>query len=392
MSKAHDALKAIERSDVLAAIEEISEYGIPSNRKSHRFCLEIDGRHFAPKYVVGVASGFRFSDDPNAQDRLQPDEFAGGPQSNDLLGRHGFKVIACGCGGLANGRPATVRPGDCRLARIIIVGKAAMSVKRATKCLTDVAKTIERRNESVEILLTPGGLIVLNLEHREPIVGWETPAMALARISQLVESELSPLVQKICAVAKHVRFLTLGVDVFLSDGCYAELVATVDVQTGHVLHTTGKSYPTPDQEKEGALLHITDLASHFQTLSGRRCLVLGCHDLNVFSARSIANRNPGGFRGRRADEIIRMAQSYNPEIVLQHPHTTDTANIWAGGWAGIRQDIRPLQYASGICYHWPKHGRRHRAPLKDVLRRTATPSVRNYIWESTGKVHRAEAS
>jgi len=52
------------------------------------------------------------------------------------------------------------------------------------------------------------------------------------------------------------------------------------------LHFTGKSYPTTGQAK--GLLRITNLETHFTDLNGQSALILGCHDLTIFSPRSNA--------------------------------------------------------------------------------------------------------
>jgi len=148
---------------------------------------------------------------------------------------------------------------------------------------------------------------------------------------------------------------------------------------------TGKSYPAGSEEKK--LMNVTDLDSHLQTIGKWKCLVLGCHDLNMFSPRSVANRGPGSRRGQRADDLIRRAKAYRPEIVLQHPHTTDTPNIWMGGWCGITREIGPKRYASGISYFWPRHGKKHRADLGEVLARTRMGDVVDYVWSGPGRVH-----
>ena len=129
-----------------------------------------------------------------------------------------------------------------------------------------------------------------------------------------------------------------------------ELVAVVDVVAGKVIRWTGKSYPTSSQEQD--LVQVTDLRSHLLELAGERVLVLGCHDLNMWSPRSRANQAQGSRRNIRCTSMIELAAKFKPTIVLQHPHTTDTVRIWSVAWSGIRQSLPSVaHYASGIAYY-----------------------------------------
>lgn len=66
---------------------------------------------------------------------------------------------------------------------------------------------------------------------------------------------------------------------------HAEMVFIADLRTGN-LQFTGKSYPTPNQEK--GLLRIQDLGTHFVKIAGTEAMILGCHDLTMYNPRSDA--------------------------------------------------------------------------------------------------------
>ena len=98
-------------------------------------------------------------------------------------------------------------------------------------------------------------------------------------------------------------------------------------------------------------------------------LVLGCHDLNMFSERSYANQDPNGLRRKRADEMRRLAKAFEPTVILQHAHATDSPNIWSTGWSGARELLRNgCMYASGIAYY--RAGKEPRRRLDEVRART----------------------
>ena len=136
----------------------------------------------------------------------------------------------------------------------------------------------------------------------------------LGHAREAVDEILTPEV--LDAVRGRAQFLTLGVD--LNDrsgkwkmdkeaqGTHAELVAIVDVERGEAARWTGKSYPVSSQER--TLVQEADLESHFFRFGDERVLVLGCHDLNMFSARSKANLKAGSERYRRSKRMRRLAK------------------------------------------------------------------------------------
>jgi hypothetical protein len=90
-------------------------------------------------------------------------------------------------------------------------------------------------------------------------------------------------------------YLTLGVDTQkdkvstsqqIIEEPHAELVCLVDLRTGSI-HWTGKFYPTVGQQR--SIVRFPDLESHFVSLGGAPVMILGCHDLSVYSPRSQAH-------------------------------------------------------------------------------------------------------
>ena len=148
---------------------------------------------------------------------------------------------------------------------------------------------------------------------------------------------------------------------------HAELVAVVDVNTGKVIRWTGKSYPTASQENK--LLPVEDLDSHFLELGNDRVMVLGCNDLNMFSPRVHANQKAGSSRSERCLDMVSAANAFKPNVILQHPHATDTPNIWRMAWMALAQSFPDLKvWASAIRYFNPRGD--VRKPLENVLAKT----------------------
>jgi len=177
-------------------------------------------------------------------------------------------------------------------------------------------------------------------------------------------------------------YLTLGVDVYQDDDAcstHAELVGVYDTKRGRFVAWTGKSYPL--QWQASSLIHCNDLETHFPTLNGVSVLLLGCHDLNIFSPRSRACASPGTFKRRVMDKMDRLVRKYKPEVVLHHPHYTDSPRIWRVGWTGAERYIPSCHtYSSGIFYGCPDK-EEPRGLLEDVLAKTAKGDVHNWIQQ-----------
>lgn len=79
--------KSIKREHIIKAIEEIEKNGVPKRRKSRKFFLEFNGRHYPPKYVISLANKYA-----NGKE-LDPTKFGGGKETNNFLKNLGFNII-----------------------------------------------------------------------------------------------------------------------------------------------------------------------------------------------------------------------------------------------------------------------------------------------------------
>jgi hypothetical protein len=186
------------------------------------------------------------------------------------------------------------------------------------------------------------------------------------------------------ALASACHYLTLGVDVRDIDATcetHAELVGVYDTKQRIFVRWTGKSYPV--QFQVASLMYCRDLKSHFMVLDGLRVMVLGCHDLNIFSNRSRRSSRCGTYKATVMEEMDRLVQKHKPEVVLHHPHYTDSPRVWQVAWAGVRGFVPTCHtYSSGIFYG--NRGKKCRGQLKDVLSATAHGYVVDWI-ENTGR-------
>jgi len=227
------------------------------------------------------------------------------------------------------------------------------------------------REAHARFVITPGGFVRAVWPRGVVLAtGWQSRPRDFDVLAKYAAQVLSRVVtdRVLRAAAGKADVLTIGIDIVDGpDNRHAELVGVFDVGKKKLVRWTGKSYPTGDQES--TLLHVTDLDSHLLRIAGERVLVLGCHDLNMFSPRGRANQSPDGPRRERCDEMRAKVASFKPTFVLQHPHSTDTPNIWRMPWLSLARDVPSVHtWASGIAYY-NNRGKR-RAPLRRVQEQT----------------------
>ena len=260
---------------------------------------------------------------------------------------------------------------DVPVVRIVVEGcPAARSSRTNVPQARDIllrAFVNYRWPGKVMFAITPGGFIAAPFPTPwKGASGWASGPddfQALVEHAKAVVGEvLTPRVLQ--AARGRVEFLTLGVDLNdaggkrkmdrTSRGTHAELVAIIDVEKGAAVQWTGKSYPVFWQEP--TLVQEVNLNSHLFECGKHRVLVLGCHDLNMFSERARANMTTGSPRHTRSEDMRTLTRDFGPTMILHHPHSTDSPRVWATPWKGARaffpeSDDRRHIWASGIGYY-----------------------------------------
>ena len=75
-----------------------------------------------------------------------------------------------------------------------------------------------------------------------------------------------------------------------------------------------------------------------------------------------------------------LIQEFNPEIILQHPHWTDTPNIWNVAWRTVEKELPNVKhFASGIKYY-NKNGD-VRGDIDKVLEKTKKGDVIDFYYD-----------
>jgi hypothetical protein len=246
---------------------------------------------------------------------------------------------------------------------------------------------------SVTVLQTPGGFLFDCQDLRTIQPGINSTISQFNVVVNQVEQFMRIFLSKdlIQMISSKTDFITFGVDIFdyVSSGKYdhdsqrnrkkyekhVELVGTFETKQQKFLYWTGKSYPVLEQVD--TLLYCSDLESHFQYFGETPVLVLGCHDLNIFSPRSRKSSKEKTYKGKTISEMQKKCDEFKPKVVLHHPHSTDSPCIWSTAWSGVRKFIPSVKiYSSGIHYENFKK-EIQRQPLKKVLSKTALGNIEN---------------
>jgi hypothetical protein len=236
-----------------------------------------------------------------------------------------------------------------RPARLLIAGPWEGNAKVARDLLLQICAQWPA-NIRPACLVTPGAFLRFewppNMSQKNYFLSPPGTIQALiGKAEQVIRNLLdNELVGRLRTVT---RYLTVGVASPLQNKItttnnritppHVELVCIVDVEARPFrLHWTGKSYPTTGQADR--LVRVTDLESHFLTLDGLgKVMVLGCHDLTMFSPRARANAQ--GWRRDMWKSFEAIAQKEQPTAVLHHPHTTVKTRTWSQAWNGLGRSL-----------------------------------------------------
>jgi len=192
-------------------------------------------------------------------------------------------------------------------------------------------------------------------------------------ISNFFENILKDYYKKLSDVTDY---FTIGIDIRNPKSKQLiELVLVADLKKSKVIRWTGKFYPAGSQKNN--LVKINDLKTHFIRLNNQNVVILGCHDLMVYSPRGQAMVTPDSWKGEVSADFRRQCSKFKPDIVLQHPHETDSPNIWNLAWKTLEKELPSVKhYVSGI--YFPKD-EEPRSTLEKVLEQTKKGDVLDIV-------------
>ncbi len=262
--------------------------------------------------------------------------------------------------------PALPRPGSWRIGRLVLTGDAQSEKDPPDRAelLAAALDALAREQVHVRYLVTPAGFFEPRSPHELGVRhGWETKQDDFDIVRRLAAEVVAPLLaDALDRASGQVDYLVVGADVRgLGHGVYGEIALVYDVASKALVGSTGKSYPTTEQQRK--LVRNPDASGHVLDLEGERVAVLVCHDLQAWSPRG--RRSRGEVRAGVAADLDRALRDTRPTTVLHLPHTTHSAQTWSNPWAAIRRLLPGATWASAIKYRRGDH--RPDAPLGPKL-------------------------
>ena len=230
------------------------------------------------------------------------------------------------------------------------------NVDDAKRMLLEALTSRAWPTDQAKFIVTPGGFVRIPFQFGDIQGGWGSERhFDLLKVpgADAVKRLLTKKVLRY--LGDRAKFLTIGIDLNNTDEkfsikTHAELVALVNVESGKI-HWTGKSYPTTGANDQSKTLVQAPLQSHCFAHGRDRVLVLGCHDLHMFSGRGRRSAIGRTHKECRSAAMLELAQEFKPRIVLHHPHTTYSPNVWQGAWGGLRKRLTTVEsWASGIAF------------------------------------------
>jgi hypothetical protein len=265
---------------------------------------------------------------------------------------------------------------DPSLARIVIAGEWDGEIEASRRLLKEVHRNWPK-GVRVNCMITCGAFLTFpwpdSLSHvrdnkfpEESVLKILTSA-AQEQCEQLLDEEIREV------LLDHTDYVTIGIDtrkhkVSLSSvsipNAHAELVTLVDLKKNKY-YWTGKSFPTTGQER--GLVRFPDLETHFVDLPFGKVMVLGCHDLSAFNLRGKAN-TVVEWRQKAREEFFDSVRTEKPDIVLHHPHVTDSIRTWTASWNELVRTAPSVKLYLGAGRYYNENG--ERSSLEQVLMKT----------------------
>lgn len=285
----------------------------------------------------------------------------------------------------------TPKNGKLKIARLVVTEKQYnIEGKAINNRLQSVIRKFLKKEYGkriYEFILTPGGFLIFDfperIDYKEDVTKPKQESIELLqetaadKINSFFESLDSDLLEQLQDTADY---FSIGIDGrSLINNQHIEFVAIYDLKKGEIAHWTGKFYPTKNQQS--SLIRFNDLDTHFIELNNQRVMLLGCHDLTVYSSRGQAASDPNKWRYKLSNKFRKAAKKFKPEIVLQHPHSTDTPATWKASWNQLVKELPSVKhYASGIKYE-NIDGEELREDIEVVLERTREGDVTDFYFD-----------
>jgi hypothetical protein len=259
--------------------------------------------------------------------------------------------------------------------RLILAHGWKGEVNRVHGIIKDLCQYLKISKREGTLLHTCGGFLQIclyGLDH-----SWEDALNRTIKHQDTIQT-----INRIKSLAKFFDIFSFGVDAYDTYSEYhVEFVFVFDLQLSRLINITGKSHPVQSQR---SWLIKAPLESHFLRMGKKRMLILGCHDLHMYSPRAIANIKKGTDSYKRIRKMNRLTNEFNPDIILQHPHTTDSIRIWNLPWRNLERQFPGVQYSgAGKYYNYPG---KQRSSLAKIIKSDCSTDVSTIVRYKNGKL------
>ncbi|MBP7795956.1 MAG: hypothetical protein KA059_04180 [Elusimicrobiales bacterium] len=370
--------KNIKREHIIKAIKKINKVGIPEGRNSKKFLLEYKCEFYPPKYVISLANKYANSKE------LVSQKFDGGAETNNYLKRLKFKIVE-NFSSAKSWEIKVKQDPKPSLARIVIAGEWNRDVATSKNLLQKVCAKWPK-GKRVNYLITCGDFLNFDWPKSLTDVGnnkdqnKKTLNLLISEAKKQCDLLISKKLRK--KLLRYTDFITIGIDshkdeTSINNGSIrqldVELVALVDLKTKRY-YWTGKSYPTVEQQD--GLIRISDLKTHFINLKIGKVMILGCHDLNVFSPRGKAVTK-SEWRKEIREGFYDIVKREKPSVILHHPHITDSSKTWTSAWNELIKTTHSVKKYISAGRYFNQHI--ERSCLNEVLDNTKRGDTIDFI-------------
>lgn len=282
-----------------------------------------------------------------------------------------------------------------KIGRIVVTTNWHGTEKEVASAYAAYVKDAKAKSVNVTYLITRGGFLEFPWPSK---IGRRTntvnpSADDLACLKGFAKDAFNKLLANpvMKEVKKVARYITVGIDStnknvtrIVENGVehitwnpinLIEFVVMYDFKTGDEWWT-GKIYPTPSQQKQ--LLRIPGVESHFVETEDDRVMLLGCHDLNLWSPRG--DKSAKGWRLDLKNAFKSEAKHFKPNVVLQHPHWTDTPGIWRQALSMMRNTVPSVTHFASAGAWFDPNREKQRKPLQTTLSGTMFGSVHDFTY------------
>ncbi len=260
--------KNITCSEILNAIHQIDQEGIPKARLSRTYSIKYNNKYYPPKYVISIANkminGFE----------LKSDEFGGGTETNSFLEKLGFEIVPHNEFFTANANKSVVTSSQLKIITVSLESNSDYFFNSSYKDLNKnrlilLERTLDKYSDS-DVLLFPAGFFEQKLFSEE-------------KVRKLTQKIIEILYKKSSSTV-----VCFGVD--CRNGCDQLAVA---VNKEKILAIGRKFYPTADEKNYLSSAYSFDAAElgykRWFTKKNKKIYLAVCYDCFGIRHQNIIN-------------------------------------------------------------------------------------------------------